>query len=123
MEYSGLGFIDAIKELSSRVGLLVPEDEGRRTHDGPKISGWTGAARGVEVLLRAAQAFREGDYLVSRGAVFSEIAQKFGIGYAPEGGQSLAAAFDDYGAAELQLAGLVGKSDDGRLYDRLSRSG
>ena len=119
MEYSGLGFIDAIKELSSRVGLLVPEDEGRRTHDGPKITGLT------EVMARAAKYYYEQlkrsqkaiNYLKGRG-VSGEIAQKFGIGYAPEGGQSLAAAFDDYGASELQLAGLVGKSDDGRLYDR-----
>ena len=119
MEYSGLGFIDAIKELSSRVGLLVPEDEGRRTHDGPKISGLT------EVMARASKYYYEQlkrsakaiNYLKGRG-VSGEIAQKYGIGYAPEGGQSLAAAFDDYGASELQLAGLVGKSDDGRLYDR-----
>ena len=119
MEYSGLGFIDAIKELSSRVGLLVPDDEGRRTHDGPRISGLT------EVMAHAAKYYYEQlkrsekaiNYLKGRG-VSGEIAQKFGIGYAPEGGQSLAAAFDDYGASELQLAGLVGKSDDGRLYDR-----
>ena len=119
MEYSGLGFIDAIKELSARVGLLVPEDEGRRMQDGPKISGLT------EVMARAAKFYYEQlkrsekaiSYLKGRG-VSGEIAQKFGIGYAPEGGQSLSAAFDDYGAAELQLAGLVGKSDDGRLYDR-----
>ena len=119
MEYSGLGFIDAIKELSSRVGLQVPDDEGRRTHDGPKISGLT------EVMAHAAKYYYEQlkrsekaiNYLKGRG-VSGEIAQKFGIGYAPEGGQSLAAAFDDYGASELQLAGLVGKSDDGRLYDR-----
>ena len=119
MEYSGLGFIDAIKELSRRVGLQVPEEEGRQPHDGPPIASLT------DVMARAAKYYYEQlkrstkaiDYLKARG-VSGEIAQKFGIGYAPEGGQSLAAAFDDYGATELQVAGLVGKSDDGRLYDR-----
>ena len=119
MEYSGLGFIDAIKELSARVGLQVPEDEGRRTHDGPKVTALT------DVMARAAKYYYEQlkrsekaiAYLKARG-VSGEIAQKFGIGYAPEGAQSLAAVFDGYGAAELQVAGLVGKSDDGRLYDR-----
>ena len=119
MEYSGLGFIDAIKELSARVGLQVPEDEGRRSHDGPKVTALT------DVMARAAKYYYEQlkrsekaiAYLKARG-VSGEIAQKFGIGYAPEGAQSLAAVFDGYGAAELQVAGLVGKSDDGRLYDR-----
>ena len=49
MEYSGLGFIDAIKELAQRVGLQVPEDEGRRAHDGPKITALT------EIMARAAK--------------------------------------------------------------------
>lgn len=118
MEYSGLGFIDAIKELAGRVGLQVPDDEGRRVADAPRVTGLT------DVMLRAAKYYYEQlkrsekaiAYLKARG-VSGEVAQKFGIGYAP-GGQSLAAAFDDYGASELQVAGLVGKGDDGRLYDR-----
>ena len=119
MEYSGLGFIDAIKELSGRVGLQVPEDEGRRSHDGPKITGLT------EVMARAAKYYYEQlkgsekaiEYLKGRG-VSGEIAQKFGIGYAPDGWQNLGAAFDDYTIAELQVAGLVIKNEQGRLYDR-----
>jgi len=119
MEYSGLGFIDAIKELSGRVGLQMPDEDVRRSHDGPKIASLT------DVMARAAKYYYEQlkrsekaiDYLKARG-VSGEIAQKFGIGYAPDGRQSLATAFDDYGATELQVAGLVGKSDDGRLYDR-----
>ena len=119
MEYSGLGFIDAIKELSSKVGLQVPEDEGRRTHDGPKITALT------EIMARTAKYFYEQlkrsekaiDYLKGRG-VSGEVAQKFGIGYAPEGWQNLGAAFEDYTITELQVAGLVIKNEQGRLYDR-----
>jgi len=119
MEYSGLGFIDAIKELSGKVGLQVPEDEGRRSHDGPKVTALT------EVMARAAKYYYEQlkgsekaiAYLKGRG-VSGEIAQKFGIGYAPDGWQNLGAAFDDYTIAELQVAGLVIKNEQGRLYDR-----
>ncbi len=119
MEYSGLGFIDAIRELSSRVGLQVPEDEGRRPHDGPKITALT------EIMARAAKYYYEQlkrsakaiDYLKGRG-VSGEIAQKFGIGYAPEGWQNLEAVFEDYAGAELQTAGLVIRNEQGRLYDR-----
>ena len=119
MEYSGLGFIDAIKELCNRVGLPMPEEDVRHAHDGPKIASLT------DVMARATKYYYEQlktsenaiNYLKGRG-VSGEIAQKFSIGYAPSGGQNLAAAFEDYGATELQVAGLVGKSEDGRLYDR-----
>jgi DNA primase len=119
MEYSGLGFIDAIKELSHRVGLQVPEDEGRRSHDGPKMTALT------DIMARAAKYYYEQlkcsdkaiDYLKKRG-VSGEIAQKFGIGYAPDGWQNLGAAFEDYTLTELQVAGLVIKNEQGRLYDR-----
>jgi len=119
MEYSGLGFIDAIKELSGRVGLQMPEDDVRRPHDGPKIASLT------DIMARAAKYYYEQlkrsekaiDYLKARG-VSGEIAQKFGIGYAPDGWQNLGAAFDDYTITELQVAGLVIKNEQGRLYDR-----
>lgn len=119
MEYSGLGFVDAIKELAGRVGLLVPESEGRRGNDGPKVTGLT------EVMMRASKYYYEQlkrsdkaiNYLKARG-VSGEVAQKFSIGYAPDGWQNLAAAFDDYSVGELQTAGLVIRNEQGRLYDR-----
>jgi DNA primase len=122
MEYSGLGFIDAIKDLAQRVSMQVPEDEGRdgkRGHDGPKLTTLT------EIMAKAAKYYYEQlkhsekaiSYLKGRG-VSGEIAQKFGIGYAPDGWQNLGAAFEDYTISELQLAGLVIKNEQGRLYDR-----
>ena len=53
MEYSGLGFIDAIKELSSRAGMQMPEDDHRRADNGPKITTLT------EVMARAARYYYE----------------------------------------------------------------
>ena len=57
------------------------------------------------------------DSLKGRG-VSGEIAQKFGIGFAPDGWQNLGTTFDDYTITELQVAGLVIKNEQGRLYDR-----
>ena len=119
MEYSGLGFLDAIKELSSRAGMQMPEEESRRPDDGPRITTLTDA------MARAAKYYYEQlkfsataiGYLKGRG-LSGEIAQKFGIGYAPDGWQNLGAAFDDYSVVELQQAGLVIKNEQGRLYDR-----
>ena len=119
MEYSGLGFVDAIKELASRVGMQVPEEEARRPHDGPKLTTL------AEIMARAAKYYFEQlkrsekaiDYLKRRG-LSGEIAQRFGIGYAPDSWQGLEAAFDDYSLPELQQAGLVIRNEQGRLYDR-----
>ncbi len=119
MEYSGLGFVDAIKELSGRVGLQVPENEDKRPHDAPRVTALT------ELMARAAKYYYERlktsekaiAYLKGRG-VSGDIARKFGIGYAPDGWQNLGAAFDDYTISELQVAGLVIKNEQGRLYDR-----
>ena len=119
MEYSGLGFVDAIKELASRVGMQVPEEEARRPHDGPKLTTL------AEIMARAAKYYYEQlkrsekaiDYLKRRG-LSGEIAQRFGIGYAPDSWQGLEAAFDDYSLPELQQAGLVIRNEQGRLYDR-----
>ena len=118
MEYTGLGFVDAIRDLAARVGMQVPEDEGR-PHDGPKLHTLT------DIMARAAKYYYEQlkrsekaiNYLKQRG-VSGEIAQKFGIGYAPDGWQNLADVFEDYSISGLQQAGLVIRNEQGRLYDR-----
>ncbi|WP_263770098.1 DNA primase [Propionivibrio soli] len=119
MEYSGVGFVDAVKELASRTGLQVPDDDHRQKEGGPRTVGLT------EIMARAAKYYYEQlkrspkaiEYLKQRG-LSGEVAQKFGIGYAPDGWQNLEAAFDNYANAELQTAGLVIRNDQGRLYDR-----
>jgi len=118
MEYAGLGFVDAVKDLAQTVGMQVPEVQADAVHD-----------KGVSddlhnVLLTAARFYRAQlkdaphavAYLKQRG-LSGDIAKKFGIGYAPDGWQGLAAAFDDYGAKALVAAGLVKQSDEGKRYD------
>ncbi|HEX5803565.1 MAG TPA: DNA primase [Azospira sp.] len=118
MEYSGMGFVDAVKDLAGRAGMQVPEQEGRRreAHDGPRIADL------VEVMAQAAQYYREQlkaspkaiDYLKQRGLT-GEIAARFGIGYAPPNG--LREARLDYNDPRLVAAGLLKVGDDGRRYD------
>jgi len=119
MEYSGLGFVEAVKDLAARVGMQVPDDGGGRSHEGPRLNALT------DIMARAAKYYYEQlkrseraiSYLKNRG-VSGGVAQKFNIGYAPDGWQNLAAVFDDYSISGLQQAGLVIQSDQGRLYDR-----
>jgi len=120
MEYQGLGFVDAVKELAGKMGMPVPEQErGAPQEDRGSIRQLT------EIMARAAQYYKDQlkqspkaiDYLKGRG-LSGEICARFGIGYAPEGWQNLAAAFPHYEAPELAAAGLVIENEQGRRYDR-----
>jgi DNA primase len=122
MEYQGLGFIDAVRELASKAGMQVPEQEWRTAQNSES----EGSLRRIaEVMAHAARYYKRQlkknpkaiDYLKERGLT-GEIAARFGIGYAPDGWQNLAAAFPDYEARELAAAGLVIENEQGRRYDR-----
>ncbi len=120
IEYSGMGFVDAVKDLAQTVGMTVPEivrspQAQQRAEEAPDL---------YSVLLQAAQFYRSQlkqapqaiDYLKQRG-LSGEIAKRFGVGYAPEGWQSLQQVFPQYQDASLNAAGLVKQNEEGRRYD------
>ncbi len=119
MEYQGIGFVDAVRELASRSGMTVPESEGFK----PEQAGQTRNL--VEVMSRAAAYYKEQlkrspkaiEYCKKRGLT-GEIAARYGMGYAPDGWQNLQAVFPDYNADTLLTAGLVIENEAGRRYDR-----
>lgn len=120
MEYNGMGFIEAVKELASSVGLKVPEERTQRAGPGAE----TGADL-HEIMQQATRYYREQlkrsetavAYLKKRGLT-GEIAARFGLGYAPPGWQNLAAAFPGYQSNALLDAGLVIQGEDGKRHDR-----
>ncbi|WP_407280150.1 DNA primase [Aromatoleum evansii] len=121
MEYTGLSFVEAVKELASYAGLQVPQEtrpgfrpESAPAHDG-LIDAMAAAARFYREQLKSAPAAI--DYLKRRG-VSGEIAARFGIGFAPDDWQALRATFPNYDAKPLLDAGLVIENDAGRRYDR-----
>jgi DNA primase len=111
--------VDAIKDLAASLGIEVPDE--RRTDEPPRDA----TAELLTVLDRAARFYRDQlkrspqaiDYLKRRG-LSGEVAARFGIGYAPDGWQSLEACFPEYKSAVLERAGLVLENDSGRRYDR-----
>ncbi|WP_234087231.1 DNA primase [Azonexus sp. R2A-61] len=119
MEYQGIGFVDAVKELASRVGMTVPENDSFS----PQEHGRTRSL--IDVMARAAAYYKEQlkrspkavEYCKKRG-VTGEIAARYGMGYAPDGWQNLQAVFPDYNAETLKAAGLVIENEAGHRYDR-----
>jgi DNA primase len=113
-EFSGMTFIDAVKDLSQQVGLQVPEEDlspAEREHAASLKQRRTTL---TEVLAKAADAYRKHlktnpravDYLKGRG-VSGEIAAQFGLGYAPDGWRSLASVFPSYDDPLLEECGMV----------------
>ncbi|MGV3655178.1 MAG: CHC2 zinc finger domain-containing protein, partial [Noviherbaspirillum sp.] len=101
IEYSGLGFVDAVKDLAQGVGMTVPEQEGRLIPRSPREEARSLALS--DAMTRACEFYRQQlrsapeaiAYLQKRGLT-GEIAARFGIGYAPNGWDGLRAAFPDY---------------------------
>jgi len=118
MEYQGLGYVDAVKDLAEDVGMKLPDFEPtkKKVDAGPDL---------YDILDRASRYFRDQlkeapkaiEYLKGRGLT-GKIAARFGIGYAPEGWQNLQSLFADYADKALKDAGLVIDNDEGRRYDR-----
>lgn len=128
MEYGGLGYIDAMRDLADLAGLKLPAHEpadrsvigGRgddqTQHDGPDLAALNAdALRYYREQLKTSS--RAIEYLKQRG-LSGQIAARFGLGYAPEGWQNLQTVFPDYQDKALLECGLVIENDEGRRYDR-----
>jgi DNA primase len=129
IEYSGMGFIDAVKDLAQNVGMVVPDNDDKI----PPAQRAAQAAQSLALTDAMTQAcdFYRGQlkgateaiaYLKNRGLT-GEVAARFGMGYAPSGWDSLKSVFPDYDALALVESGLVidKVDEDGsnkKRYDR-----
>lgn len=120
MEHGGKSFPEAVEALARDAGLTVPHVESagereRREAGADVTATLLDAAKFYRARLKEAPAAIA--YLKRRGLT-GAVAAHFGIGYAPDGWQNLAAAFPDYEDPALEAAGLVVRGDGGKRYDR-----
>jgi DNA primase len=127
MEYDKLGFIEAVEDLASRLGMEVPREVSTKRDSSSDDL--------YEVLGRAAQFFRDHlrdttratEFLEKRG-LSDDTALQFGIGYAPDSWNALLKRLgaNDAARRKLSAAGLVvertgpgtARDADGGFYDR-----
>ena len=121
MEHSGLGYVEAVRDLASLVGMQMPEyqpgvgDQAERKER--ETSLYSVMERAMEFYraeLKKSQ--RAIEYLKGRGLT-GEIAARYRIGYASDDWQGLRAAFPDYEDKALAECGLV-IENEGKRYDR-----
>jgi len=125
MEYSGLAYPEAIRQLAEQYGLEVPETRAKFEKSA------AAQAPGLVQRMNEALAYYRAelkkskpaiDYLKGRGLT-GEIAARYGLGYAPDGWQNLEAAWPDYATADLKDTGLVidSEPEEGRKSRRYDR--
>jgi DNA primase len=133
MEFQGMSFIEAVKDLAQSMGMPVPEDERSPQERARDAQVRTRQASITEMLEKAADGYRKQlkasergvNYFKGRG-LSGEIALKYSLGYAPEGYRFLAGVFPDYDDPLLVESGMVierledenDPNSEKRKYDR-----
>jgi DNA primase len=133
MEFQGMSFMEAVKDLAQSMGMQVPEDERSPQDRARDAQMRTRQATITELLEKASEGYRKQlkasergvNYFKGRG-LSGEIALKYGLGYAPEGYRFLAGVFPDYDDPLLVESGMVierleddaNPESEKRKYDR-----
>jgi DNA primase len=133
VDYAGMNFVEAVKDLAGQYGMQVPEEDLSPAERARQQEQRQKQATLSDVLEKAGAAYRKHlknspravEYFKRRG-VSGEVARQFGLGYAPEGWRPLASVFPEYDDPLLAESGLVivGESDPGsspgqaKRYDR-----
>jgi len=128
MEYSGQGFVDAVKDLAQSHGMVVPEEDSLPPMQRAEMQAKSMALS--EAMTRASDFYRRQlrvapqaiAYLQGRG-LSGEIAARFGLGYAPDGWDSLRQEFPDYDDSALTESGLLidKEGEEGGKHKRYDR--
>ena len=120
-EFEGLSFTEAVESLATFVGMEVPRAQSKSP--GRDLAPLFDAMRTAEGFYRmqlkgAPQAI---EYLKGRGLT-GEIAAEFKLGFAPDAWnglrEALAGGAHPVPSKVLLEAGLIGRNDSGREYDR-----
>jgi DNA primase len=117
----GLPFMDAVKELANAASMEVPAPDPREAQRQERAAGLHDAMAAAEAWfteqLNGVEGGEARAYLKKRG-ISPELAQKFGIGLAPDSRGRLRSALSKFGDPMLIECGLLIAVDDKEPYDR-----
>jgi DNA primase len=126
MDHVGMNFVEAVQSLAQQFGMQVPESNITPEERALQNQLREKQSTLTDVLQLAGQAYRKQlrqapravEYLKSRG-LSGEIAQRFGLGYAPDAWRHLASVFPHYDQDLLVESGLVILHEaENKRYDR-----
>ncbi len=122
-EMEGIEFREALEQLAERAGVKLEyrggSNAGQQDSRTLLFKAASFAGKFYRSQYQGAQGAAARDYVAKRH-LRPETIDKFGLGYAPEGWQSLvdAARKDNIGEALLESAGLTKRGNSGGMYDR-----
>jgi DNA primase len=123
MEIEGISFYEALKSLAERHGIPVPK-RSQYADDDSKLRGSLMAMHEIaqenfRANLNGAAGETARAYLAKRGLA-RETIEQFGLGYSDRSGKALLRLLEQRGfsAAQVEQSGLVGRREDGSMYDR-----
>jgi DNA primase len=129
MEMERCEFPDALRLVAEKCGISIPKPKpsspAERTQSGVRTTLVEMHREAQTFFVRQLQGTAEGKlaraYLEDRGLDKATI-ERFGIGYAPSGGDMLLSHLKGkYAEKLLAESGLVSRGDGGRLFDRFRR--
>lgn len=121
MDFSHLDFVEAVEDLATFAGVSIPK-ESLDYRAGAKQEDLSNlylvmeqvAAFYSEQLRNNVRAKKAVEYLIARG-VSDDVVHNFMLGFAPEDWNALAGRFNQQSLID---AGLLGRNESGRVYDR-----
>lgn len=121
-KYQNLGYVEAVKQLASRAGMPLPQEEDREAKARQRLLEINRSAARYfyeQLNARTPEAVQARRYWKEKRGLSDAAIRRFGLGYAPEdfGGLLHYLRRRGFTEAELEHSGLVKRSAKGNLYD------
>jgi len=120
-EIEGLSFPDTLRLLAPKAGVVLKAQSEQSSSRRGRILDCLKKATEIyqDFLEKDSQGLKMKQYLLDRG-LSEEAIKKWQIGYSPESWTAVLERLREYNFSETELmaAGLLGRSERGRLYDR-----
>lgn len=121
-KYNNLGYVESVKQLASRVGMPLPEEEDKEAKARQRLLEINRCAARYfydQLNAKTPQAAQARRYWREKRGLSDAAIRRFGLGYAPDDFVGLLHYLRKRGfsESELESSGLVKRSAKGNLYD------
>ena len=121
-KYNNLGYVETVKQLASRVGMPLPDEEDKEARARQRLLEINRSAARYfyeQLNAKAPEAAQARRYWKEKRGLSDAAIRRFGLGYAPEDFGGLLHYLKRRGFTEWELehSGLVKHSAKGNLYD------